>query len=333
MFRLDFGTPFGIPNGGQQHATSHAVLSVAVLNKKEFCDFSFGATIKYSSASREGSKECIKLLSEISSNEQEIAHHVYNTSLQEGRLVLLDYLQATQVSGMSERDDRHKRLRQCCNADGMHVFTCSERAEEVSKVLQKIKTAISSYKEQAVNLQRKLNILGLLQERGGFCTIDDILTVCEITDYNAALMWVKHLKRNLLLGKHVLPICVLNPPKKTPPSLRRNLTVVALNTFQSHEETHKKAIAFQSRLCRQYKISTKEDFSLKPDVEKMKETIGLIGCEKTKKIVKNLLMDSGFSEAYLHRKLNFRYSALRNAKVQVSNAKESLKMCGEMPEN
>lgn len=222
---------------------------------------------------------------------------------------------------MSERDDRHKRLRQCCNADGMHVFTCSERAEEVSKVLQKIKTAISSYKEQAVNLQRKLNILGLLQERGGFCTIDDILTVCEITDYNAALMWVKHLKRNLLLGKHVLPICVLNPPKKTPPSLRRNLTVVALNTFQSHEETHKKAIAFQSRLCRQYKISTKEDFSLKPDVEKMKETIGLIGCEKTKKIVKNLLMDSGFSEAYLHRKLNFRYSALRNAKVQVSNAK------------
>ena len=32
-------------------------------------------------------------------------------------------------------------------------------------------------------------------------------------------------------------------------------------------------------------------------------------------------MDSGFSEAYLHRKLNLRYSSLRNAKVQVNNAK------------
>ena len=57
----------------------------------------------------------------------------------------------------------------------------------------------------------------------------------------------------------------------------------------------------------------------------MKETINSIDNEKTKKIVKSLLMDSGFTEAYLHRKLNFRYSSLRNAKNQVNDAKGVLR--------
>ena len=122
----------------------------------------------------------------------------------------------------------------------------------------------------------------------------------------------------MLTGKNALPVFIKDPPKRTVPSMKKELTLVVLKE-QSEKSAFEKAVKKQQEILRKY-----SRHEVEPNFPEIKETFKLFEDEKSKLIGKTLLKSAGFTDSNLRRHLNFGKDSLKRAVKKVSEAKSTL---------
>ena len=206
-------------------------------------------------------------------------------------------------------NEERKRLNALANCKSVHhegfwISSCENSVQEFEKRTEDHLRNVCRSRDAE---QRLTIIQSLRLSPSKMMSVEEFIDVIGIHSYNAAYTFRKHFKRSFLTGKNALPIYVKDPPQRTMPSMKRELTIVILK-----EDTEK--CAFEKAVKKQKEIAEKYyRRQLQPNFPEIKETFKLFEDEKSKLIGKSLLKSAGFADSQLRSHLNFSKESLERA--------------------